>query len=56
MALRGDLRMTDAAVKAHITALEAKLTRIEQRLLTRLGSLAMLLAVLLFAAMHWPPR
>jgi hypothetical protein len=56
VALRGDLRMTDAAVKAQIAALEAKLTRIEQQLLTRLGSLAILLAVLLFAAMHWPPR
>ena len=43
-------------LKSDIAKVEAKLTRIEHRLLTRLDSLAILLAGLLFAAVYWPPQ
>ena len=44
-------------LKADIAAVRADLALVEHRLLTRLGALAVVLAGLLFAALHyWPPH
>jgi hypothetical protein len=45
-----------AAVRADIAAVNARIDLVEHRLLTRLGGLIVVLAGLLFAALHyWPP-
>lgn len=44
------------AVRAEIASVRSELVLVEHRLLTRLGALAVVLAGLLFAALHyWPP-
>jgi hypothetical protein len=46
----------NVATKADIARIEAKLDLVEHRLLTRLGTFAVALSGLLFAALHyWPP-
>jgi 3-oxoacyl-ACP reductase-like protein len=52
-----NLRQTEIALKANIAAVDARLTLVEHRLMTRLGGLAVVLTGILFAALHyWPPH
>ena len=53
--LRSDLRMTDSAGKADIAAVESKLTRVEHRLLTRLGAVVVVAVGIILAAMRYLP-
>jgi hypothetical protein len=49
--------MTNVATKQDLQALEAKLELVKHQLITRLGGLMVVLAGLLFAALHyWPPH
>jgi len=58
-ALKTDLRAVEAALKTDLrgieAALRAEITLIEYRLLTRLGTLAVVVAGLLFAALRYLP-
>jgi len=47
----------NVATKQDLQALEAKLELIKHQLITRLGGLVVVIAGLLFAALHyWPPH
>jgi hypothetical protein len=47
----------NVATKQDLQALEAKLELVKHQLITRLGGLMVVLAGLLFAALHyWPPH
>jgi hypothetical protein len=47
----------NVATKQDLQALEAKLDLVKHQLITRLGGLMVVLAGLLFAALHyWPPH
>jgi hypothetical protein len=47
--------MTDSAGKADIAAVESKLTRVEHRLLTRLGAVVVVAVGIILAAMRYLP-
>jgi hypothetical protein len=54
--LRHDLQVTETRLKAEIAAVRFDLSLVEHRLLTRLGALMVVVAGLLFTALHyWPP-
>jgi hypothetical protein len=47
----------NVATKADINALRAEMREIEQRIVIRLGAVAVVIAGLLFTALHyWPPH
>jgi hypothetical protein len=51
------LRVEMGALKADSARLEGRIDRVEHRLMTRLGGLMVVLAGILFAALHmWPPH
>src|SRR5579875_988773 len=55
--LRTELKGDIAALGNRIDLVERRIDLVEHRLLTRLGSLVVVLAGLLFAALHyWPPH
>jgi hypothetical protein len=55
--VRSDLQRVEAALKADIRQLELRLNRRVDNMVTRLGSLMVVLLGLLFAALHyWPPH
>ncbi len=54
-ALKIDLRAVEAALRAEMAALRAEMALIEYRLLTRLGTLTVVVAGLLFAALRYLP-
>src|SRR5579875_3541867 len=55
--LRTELKADIAALGNGIDLVERRIDLVEHRLLTRLGSLVVVLAGLLFAALHyWPPH
>jgi hypothetical protein len=59
--LRGEIRQVETSLRGEIrqveTSLRGEMALIEHRLLTRLGGLAVVLAGMLFAALHyWPPH
>jgi hypothetical protein len=59
--LRGEIRQVETGLRGEIrqveTSLRGEMALIEHRLLTRLGGLAVVLAGMLFAALHyWPPH
>jgi hypothetical protein len=59
--LRGEIHQAETTLRGEIrqveTGLRGEMALIEHRLLTRLGGLAVVLAGLLFAALHyWPPH
>jgi hypothetical protein len=54
--ITGDLLRTELVLLGDISKVQPELRLIENRLLSRLGGLAVVLAGLLFAALHyWPP-
>jgi hypothetical protein len=56
-ALKADILELKTAVRTDLTRLDGRIDLVEHRLLTRLGGLMVVLAGLLFAALHaWPPR
>ena len=55
MATKVDIAATGAEVEQSRIALNARIDLVERRLMTRLGGLMVVLAGLLFAALHyWP--
>ena len=57
VATKQDLQRVEAALKADIAAVRANLELVRHQLMTRLGGLMVVLAGLLFAALHyWPPH
>src|SRR5579875_716721 len=57
VATKADLSELRIELKADIAELRNRIDLVEYRLLTRLGSLVVVLAGLLFAALHyWPPH
>jgi hypothetical protein len=57
VATKQDLQRVEAALKADIAAVPADLELVRHQLMTRLGGLMVVLAGLLFAALHyWPPH
>jgi flagellar motility protein MotE (MotC chaperone) len=57
VATKQDLQALEAATKQDLQALAAKLELVKHQLLTRLGGLIVVVAGLLFAALHhWPPH
>jgi hypothetical protein len=55
-AVRSDLKGDIAAVRTEIVAVRGEAALVEHRLLTRLGGLMVVVAGVLFAALHyWPP-
>jgi hypothetical protein len=56
-ATKADLDRVEATLKADIARLDGRIDLVEHRLMTRLGALVVVVAGLLFAALHmWPPR
>ena len=56
-AVNADLQRVEAALRADLQRLDSKVQVISHQLLTRLGGLMVVLAGLLFAALHyWPPH
>jgi hypothetical protein len=56
-ATKADLDRVEASLKADIARLDGRIDLVEHRLMTRLGGLMVVLAGLLFAALHmWPPH
>ena len=56
-ALRADLQHVEAALRADLQRVDSKLQLVSHQLPTRLGGLMVVLAGLLFAALHyWPPH
>lgn len=56
-ATKTDVDHTEAALKADIARLDAKVEQIGSRTFNRLGALVAIVATLLFAALHvWPPH
>jgi hypothetical protein len=56
VATKQDIAALRAELKNDIAAVRADLALVEHRLMTRLGALIVVLAGLLFAALHyWPP-
>jgi hypothetical protein len=56
-ALRGEMKADSDALRAEMTVLRAEMREIEQRIVIRLGAGAVVLAGLLFTALHyWPPH
>jgi len=56
-ATKADINRAEAALKADIARLDGRIDLVEHRLMTRLGGLMVVLAGLLFAALHlWPPH
>ena len=56
-ATKADLDRVEATLKADIGRLDGRIDLVEHRLMTRLGALVVVVAGLLFAALHmWPPR
>jgi hypothetical protein len=57
VATKQDLQRVEVALKADIAAVRANLELVRHQLMTRLGGLMVVLAGLLFAALHyWPPH
>jgi hypothetical protein len=57
VATKQDLQALEAALKTDIAAVKAGLELVRHQLITRLGGLMVVLAGLLFAALHyWPPH
>jgi hypothetical protein len=55
--VNADLQRVEAALKADLQALDSKIELVKHQLITRLGGLMVVLAGLLFAALHyWPPH
>ncbi len=51
------LKVVETALKADLNRLEASIELVKHQLITRLGGLMVVLAGLLFAALHcWPPH
>ena len=50
---RVELERLEATTRAEFTTVRAEMTLLEHRLLTRLGSLVVIVAGLLFAALHY---
>jgi hypothetical protein len=56
-ATKADVDRVEAALKADIARLDAKIEQIGSRTFNRLGTLVVVVATLLFAALHlWPPH
>jgi hypothetical protein len=57
VATKQDLQRVEAALKADIAGVRGNLELVRHQLMTRLGGLMVVLAGLLFAALHyWPPH
>lgn len=55
--LRADLQRVEAGLRAEMQVLEQRLNRRIDSMVTRLGALVVVVAGLLFAALHyWPPH
>jgi hypothetical protein len=54
-AVKSDLHAVEAALRGEMAALHAEMALLEHRLLIRLGSLAIVVAGLLFAALRYLP-
>jgi hypothetical protein len=55
--LRADLQRVEATLRADLQRVDSKLELVSHQLFTRLGGLMVVLAGLLFAALHyWPSR
>lgn len=56
-ALRSDLQRIEAGLRGEMQVLEQRLDRRIDNMVTRLGALVVVVAGLLFAALHyWPPH
>jgi hypothetical protein len=56
-ATKADVDRVEAALKADIARLDARVEQIGSRTFNRLGTLVVVVATLLFAALHlWPPH
>jgi hypothetical protein len=56
-ATKADLDRVEATLKADIGRLDGRIDLVEHRLMTRLGALVVVVAGILFAALHmWPPH
>lgn len=57
VAMKQDIETLRVATKQDTAAVSARIDLIEHRLLTRLGGLVVVVATILFAALHhWPPH
>jgi hypothetical protein len=57
VATKQDLQRVEAALKTDIAAVRSNIELVKHQLITRLGGLMVVLATLLFAALHyWPPH
>jgi len=55
VATKADLERLEATTRAEFAAVRAEMALLEHRLITRLGSLMVIIAGLLFAALHYVP-